>query len=67
MSKLTVAQQGADAPNPATGKQSWCHPRAGTPTPLSYGGNYNGANQVGAWGWCGGAPFTSGNQCSDTL
>ena len=46
--------------DPATGVNRWCFPRSGTPTPSSYTGSYQSASNVGAWGWCGGAPFASG-------
>ena len=39
----------------------YCMSRSGIPQPNSYGQNYcNDPNQIGQFGWCGGAPFSSG-------
>jgi hypothetical protein len=44
-----------------TGQVDWCYSFASTPSP-PYGGchNYCDINEVHMWGWCGGAPFSSG-------
>jgi hypothetical protein len=46
----------------STAVQNWCVPFSGTPTPTSYGSfsSYTSPTNVGAWGWCGGAPMASG-------
>ncbi len=47
--------------NPATGLESWCYPFASVPSvPSGYGAYYNSSGDIGAWGWCGGSPFSSG-------
>ena len=48
--------------NPATGREQWCDAFANTPNPGGYAvnANYNSQQNIGAWGWCGGAPFASG-------
>ena len=58
-----LAQQFGLDPN--TGGSDWCHPE-GVADPCAAtsactgGANYFSSGNVGAWGWCGGAPFTSG-------
>ncbi|MFT6378317.1 MAG: UDP-3-O-[3-hydroxymyristoyl] glucosamine N-acyltransferase [bacterium] len=46
--------------NASTGVQQWCSSFASTPNPTVYASSYNASSQIGAWGWCGGAPFASG-------
>lgn len=46
--------------DPNSGVASWCHEFGSTPDPYGYDSNYNESSNVGAWGWCGGAPFASG-------
>lgn len=47
--------------DPTRSVNNWCQPRSATPTPLTYSNpGYQASSNVGAWGWCGGAPFTSG-------
>jgi acetyltransferase-like isoleucine patch superfamily enzyme len=54
----SLAQEfGLDA---STGVQQWCSSFASTPPPQSYNASYNSSSQIGAWGWCGGTPFSSG-------
>ena len=44
-----------------TGQVSWCHSFASNPSPPLGGCNgYCDINENHMWGWCGGAPFTSG-------
>lgn len=47
--------------NPNSGVQNWCFDfNNDVPEPMNYNANYNDPNDVGSFGWCGGAPFTSG-------
>ncbi len=49
---------------PGIGGSRWCHPRDGDPcaagTCAAEPGGYFDSGDVGAWGWCGDAPFMSG-------
>ena len=46
------------------GGSKWCYAKAADPcasgTCTNNNNSYFAQNQVGAWGWCGGAPFSSG-------
>lgn len=50
-----------------TGQVTWCHSFSGNPSPPLGGcGSYCDINEDHMWGWCGGAPFTSGGwMCFD--
>ncbi len=47
-----------------SGGSKWCHAKSKNPCSAGACANssssYFSQNQVGAWGWCGGAPFSSG-------
>jgi cysteine-rich repeat protein len=47
-----------------TGGSKWCHAKSVDPcsagTCSMSNSGYFSSNQTGAWGWCGGSPFTSG-------
>ena len=52
-----------------TGQVSWCHSYFYTPNPPMGGcSDFCDMDEVGMWGWCGGAPFTSGGwMCFEAL
>jgi hypothetical protein len=48
---------------PGSGGSQWCYDLASDPCSAgacTIGSSYHDAGDVGAWGWCGGAPFSSG-------
>ena len=48
---------------PGAGGSAWCYPLASDPCDsgaCATSASYHTIGDVGAWGWCGGAPFTSG-------